>query len=435
MDNINKKDLKILFLSSLGGALEYYDFILFVVFSQYIAYHFFPETMNEFWKNFFVYSAFASGYIARPLGGIVMAHFGDKMGRKNIFLASVLLMVIPTFLLSFLPTYATVGIFAPLFLVFIRIAQGISIGGEVPCSWVFISEHTSKKYHGIFLGVLTASIALGILLGSVVSLILHQLFSYRVMQEWGWRIPFFLGGIFGLISVYLRNFLSETPVFQAIAQEDKIEKYPLVQAFRVHRQEIILSIFSACVLAGSIISLILFFPKFIGEILGWDISKNNVLQIFGLVFYFIGCVTFGILRDREGIAKTGFIFILLFAISTFFLCYGLYGYLKQPLLIVLFYVGSCMSAGIVVLCPLTLVNLFSPQMRLSGISFSYNFAQALIGGIAPPIIFILHTLTKENCRFFFYPVIYSYFMMVIFFASINIFWFIKMKKRQKREVI
>lgn len=426
-ESIQSKDIKNLLLSSLGGALEYYDFILFVIFSRYISYHFFPENMDDFWKSFFVYSTFASGYLARPLGGIIMAHFGDRLGRKNIFLTSILLIVIPTSLLSILPTYATLGIFAPLFLIFIRIAQGVAVGGEVPCSWVFLSEHTPSKHHGFFLGFLTASIAAGILLGSIVSLILHQIFSETVMQEWGWRIPFVLGGIFGFISIYLRKFLSETPIFVDIKKEGKIESFPLLQIFKNSKQETILAMLSACVLAGCVISLTLFFPKFIGEIFKWDISQNNILQVFGLLFYFLGCILFGILKDKTNIAKSCLIFSILVLSSTLLLCYELYYLRHSSSFVIVYYLLACFGAGIVNFCPIMIVNLFKPQVRLSGISFSYNLAQAVIGGITPPLIFLLHTFAKNHLSFISPLIVYAYFVFLMILVGVSVFWLSKIK--------
>lgn len=426
---IHSKDIKTLILSSLGGALEYYDFILFVIFSRYISYHFFPESMNDFWKNFFVYTTFASGYLTRPLGGIIMAHFGDRFGRKNIFLTSILLIVIPTSLLSVLPTYSTLGILAPLFLIFVRIAQGVAVGGEVPCSWVFLSEHTSPKHHGFFLGFLTASIAVGILIGSIVSLILHQIFSETLMQDWGWRIPFVIGGIFGLISIYLRKFLSETPVFTTIKKEGKIETFPLLQIFKENKQEIFLSMLSACVLAGCVIALTLFFPKFIGEIFKWDISQNNILQIFGLMFYFIGCVFFGIFKDKMGIIKSCLFFSFVFLLSTLLLCCGLY-YLHSPaIFVIICYLLACFSSGIVNFSPIMIVNLFKPQVRLSGISFSYNLAQAIMGGITPPVIFLIHTFSKTHSSIVSILAMYAYFIFLIFLVGVSVIWFLHIKPK------
>ena len=138
---LSRGELKTLGLSSLGGILEFYDFIIVFFFAKIISQHFFPAGIGEFWAMLNTYGTFAAGYLARPLGGVVMAHFGDKFGRKNMFMLSIALMVIPTFSLAVIPTYETIGYAAPLFLILVRICQGIAIGGELPGAWVFIHEH------------------------------------------------------------------------------------------------------------------------------------------------------------------------------------------------------------------------------------------------------------------------------------------------------
>lgn len=430
MQTLTPKDLKILFLSSLGGALEYYDFILFVIFAQYISFHFFPDSLSDFWKSFFVYSAFASGYMARPLGGIVMAHFGDKFGRKNIFVLSILLIVVPTFSLTFLPTYATLGIFAPLFLVLVRLAQGIAVGGEVPCSWVFVSEHTTRVHRGAFLGVLSAGITAGILLGSVVSLLLHEIFSHEEMLSWAWRVPFFLGGIFGLLAIYLRRFLSETPTFRQMQEEGSIKRFPLFEAFKSHKKAILLSMLSTCFLAGGVMGVILFAPRFVGQVLGWSAVRNDLLQIGGLWLYFLGCVVAGAAGDRFGIARACKVFALGFGFSTLGFCIALYVF-ASPQITIALYLLTCLSAGIINFCPMIMMELFEPQVRLSGASFSYNIGQAIIGGITPPVIFLLHTFSRTHTGALAPLGLYAYFVIIALLAWACAVWFGRWEARKR----
>lgn len=139
MDKLKPQDIKTLALAALGGALEFYDFVIFVFFAKTLSTLFFPHDMPVWLSQLQVYGIFASGYIARPIGGVIMAHFGDLLGRKKMFSLSVLLMALPTLFIGLLPTYATLGIIAPLLLLFLRIVQGIAIGGEVPAAWVFVA--------------------------------------------------------------------------------------------------------------------------------------------------------------------------------------------------------------------------------------------------------------------------------------------------------
>ncbi|HEF1684837.1 TPA: MFS transporter, partial [Campylobacter jejuni] len=237
------KEIKILGLSSLGGTLEFYDFIIFVFFAEYIANVFFPKDMSEFWALLNTYGAFAAGYLARPLGGIVMAHFGDKFGRKNMFMLSILLMVLPTFVLAFIPGYETLGFLAPVLLILIRIFQGIAIGGELPGAWVFVREYCQEKQKAFFLSCLNSAMALGILLGSIVFLIINAFFSIEEIAAYAWRIAFFVGGIFGIISIYLRRFLQETPVFKQMKKESSLSSFPLKDLFK--EKDIVKNLFSS----------------------------------------------------------------------------------------------------------------------------------------------------------------------------------------------
>jgi len=163
--------------------------------------------------------------IARPLGGVVMAHAGDLRGRKQMFTLSIFLMALPTLGIELLPTYAKLAIWAPVLQLLLRILQGVAVGGEVPGAWVFVSEHVNPSHVGLACGILTGGLTGGILLGSVVATSLSIVMTHDQLVAYGWRIPFVLGGAFGLLAMYVRRLLAETPVFlelkarQALASE------------------------------------------------------------------------------------------------------------------------------------------------------------------------------------------------------------------------
>src|ERR1700754_2478105 len=141
-------DHRTLVLAALGGALEFYDFVIYVFFAAVIEQLFFPTSIPDWLRQVQTFGIFAAGYIARPLGGIIMAHFGDLIGRKRMFMLSVLLMALPTLLMGLLPTYDVVGLVAPMLLLVCRLLQGAAVGGEVPGAWVFVSEHVPRRYVG-----------------------------------------------------------------------------------------------------------------------------------------------------------------------------------------------------------------------------------------------------------------------------------------------
>src|SRR6516225_261110 len=159
---LTRSDYKTLGLAALGGALEFYDFIIFVFFAPAIGQLFFPATIPDWLRQFQTFGIFAAGYLARPLGGIVMAHFGDLFGRKRMFTLSILLMALPTLAMGLLPTYSSIGLLAPVLLLVLRILQGAAVGGEVPGAWVFVSEHVPRRRIGYACGTLTAGLTAGI---------------------------------------------------------------------------------------------------------------------------------------------------------------------------------------------------------------------------------------------------------------------------------
>jgi MFS family permease len=194
--------------------------------------------MPEWLRQVQTFGIFAAGYLARPLGGIIMAHFGDKVGRKKMFSLSILLMALPTLAMGMLPTYQSIGIAAPLLLLLMRVLQGAAIGGEVPGAWVFVAEHVPRKRVGFACGTLTAGLTAGILLGSLVATLLNTVMSQESILAGGWRIPFFLGGIFGLFAMYLRRWLQETPIFVEMqARKALAEEMPLKTVVKNHRKE------------------------------------------------------------------------------------------------------------------------------------------------------------------------------------------------------
>jgi len=216
MTNLTARDYRTLCLATLGGLLEFYDFIIFVFFANTIGELFFPPEISDWLRQFQTFGIFAAGYLARPLGGVVMAHAGDLRGRKQMFTLSIFLMALPTLGIGLLPTYSKLGFWAPVLLLLLRILQGVAVGGEVPGAWVFVSEHVHPSRVGLACGILTAGLTGGILLGSLVATGLSIVMTHGQLTAYGWRIPFLIGGAFGLLSMYLRRLLAETPVFEEL---------------------------------------------------------------------------------------------------------------------------------------------------------------------------------------------------------------------------
>ena len=374
-------EVKTLSLSSLGGMLEFYDFIIFVFFTKVISELFFP-TSSAFWANMNTYGAFAAGYFARPLGGVIMAHFGDRSGRKNMFMLSILLMVIPTFALGLMPTYESIGILAPIVLILVRVMQGIAIGGELPGAWVFVKEH-NQNHLGATMGIFTSAVVAGILLGSIVTLAVNVAFSAEQIKEWAWRVPFLLGGVFGIISIFLRRYLSETPVFKEIKALSQTSALPIKDALKSHRYALTHSFFTTWVLTGCVVITVLLTPNLLSEVYQIDNISKVIYQMIAICALASGNVFGGILSDRVGIGRASAVQGVGLIVFAFIFYYALTH--KMHLDSTLFaYYAMAFSAGITVFTPLIMVESFPPKVRYSGISLAYNVSYAIFGGLTPP---------------------------------------------------
>lgn len=393
---LSRGELKTLGLSSLGGILEFYDFIIVFFFAKIISQHFFPAGIGEFWAMLNTYGTFAAGYLARPLGGVVMAHFGDKFGRKNMFMLSIALMVIPTFSLAVIPTYETIGYAAPLFLILVRICQGIAIGGELPGAWVFIHEHAPAGHKNAFVGFLTGCVTGGILLGSFVALLMNFIYTPAELSDWAWRVPFVIGGVFGLISIYLRRFLQETPVFKKMRESKALAKFPLEEVVKTSRFGIWSSMFITWVLTGCIVVFILLMPGFVGGVLGFSPFETTYFQMGGLVCIVSSCWLTGRLADKHNPSTLCILFSAGFAVSSVAFFSLLYTAAPVVSEVVLAYFATCFFAGIMNFCPIFMCDVFPARIRFSGISFAYNIAYALSGAFTPQLSFALHAYAKTH---------------------------------------
>lgn len=296
---LNGQDYKTLSLAALGGALEFYDFIIFVFFAAVIGELFFPPNIPEWLRQLQTFGIFASGYLARPLGGIIMAHFGDLVGRKKMFSLSIFLMAVPTLAMGMLPTYESMGIAAPLLLLLMPMLQGAVIGGEVPGAWVFVSEHVPRSRIGLACGILTARLTLGILLGSAIATLLNSTLTPQQIVGGGWRIPFFLGGIFGFFAMYLRRWLQETPVFMEMQAHKRLaDELPLKAVVMKHKTAVVVSMLLTWLLSACIVVVILMAPTYLQKAYGIPASMALQANCLATITLMIGCVTVGMIVDR-----------------------------------------------------------------------------------------------------------------------------------------
>jgi MFS family permease len=394
----SRADYKTLSLAALGGALEIYDFIIFVFFALTLSQLFFPPEMPEWLRLLQSFGIFVTGYLARPLGGILMAHFADRLGRKRVFSLSILMMALPCLLIGVMPTYADIGYWAPLVLLALRILQGAAVGGEVPSAWVFVAEHAPAGHRGYALGVLQAGLTFGYLLGALTATWLARVFTPAEILDYAWRIPFLLGGVFGVVGVWLRRWLSETPVFMALhAQREGMQGLPLGQVLREHRQSLLPAALLTFVLTSAVVVLVVITPTVMQQRFGMSASHTFALSAMGIVFLNVGCVLAGMLVDRIGAWRAVMIYSLLLPVGIAVLYASL---VQQWLAPGVAYAVAGLACGIVGVVPSVMVGLFPANIRVSGISFTYNIAYAGWASFTPLMLIALMPVTPWVCVIF-----------------------------------
>lgn len=391
---LTRSDVKTLGLSSLGGALEFYDFIVFLTFIPILKFHFFPE-QSEMGSLMSIYGIYAVAYFVRPLSGIILGHFGDIVGRKRMFMLSLFLMAVPTLLIGLLPTYESVGILAPILLLMMRLLQGIALGGEVPSAHVFVTEHVKSHHLGLANSLIAAGLTFGVLIGYGISTSLNFMFTEEEVNAYAWRIPFIIGGGLGLFALYLRQYLQETPVFLKFKSErQKSHEFPIKTVLKDYLKQSCFGVLSTWLLMTGVIMVLLIPNLMKSDLYGLPTPFVNKIALLATAMNIIGSVIAGLMVDRVGLSRTMIFFSMLLGItSTIFFTY-LGG--DSHSWIAVLYIVSSIFLGLVACVPIFIVKLYEPRIRLTGMSFSYNIGNAFFGGLTTFLVPVIAQGFSEN---------------------------------------
>ena len=277
----------------------------------------------------------------------------------------------------------------------VRILQGAAVGGEVPSAWVFVAEHAPDNHRGYALGFLQAGLTFGYLLGALTATLLAQVFTPAEILDYAWRFPFLLGGVFGVIGVWLRRWLSETPVFlQMQARRQAGAELPLRTVLREHRSALLPAMILTCVLTSAVVVLVVITPTMMQKTFGMSPSHTFALSALGIVFLNIGCVLAGLLVDRIGAWRAVLVYSLLLPVGIALLYASL---IAGGVWLGAAYAVAGLSCGVVGAVPSVMVGLFPAQVRVSGISFTYNIAYALWASTTPLLLIALMPTSPWIC--------------------------------------
>ncbi len=376
---------KVALASFVGTTIEWYDFFLYgtaaaLVFDQL----FFPDA-EPLIGTLLAFSTYAVGFAARPIGGIVFGHFGDRIGRKSMLVLSLVIMGVATVLIGCLPTHASIGVFAPILLVVLRFAQGIGVGGEWGGAVLMSVEHAPKGRRGFFGSWPQMGVPAGLLISTSVFAIVQGLTSEAAFLSWGWRVPFLASAVLVIVGLFIRLKLMESPAFQRVKETKTEAPKPIVDVVRKYPREVLVAMGMRVAENGAFYILTVFVLAYGEDELG--MSKNTMLTGV-IIAAAIGLVTvplFGHLSDRVGrrpLYLAGAVVTTLWAFPLF----ALLG-TESPVLIWLAIVVGVNLGHDLMYGPQAafFAELFGTRVRYSGASLGYQLASVFAGGFAPLI--------------------------------------------------
>ncbi|MGO2035291.1 MAG: MFS transporter [Brevibacterium sp.] len=365
--------------SALGNATEWFDYGLYAVSITYITQHFFPGEHGELMALL----TFAVSFIFRPLGGIVWGPIGDRLGRKKVLALTILLMAGSTFCIALLPSTETIGVFAPIILILLRVIQGFSSGGEYGGAATFMAEYAPDKRRGFFGSFLEFGTLAGMAAGSLFVLLLQLGLGEETMMDWAWRIPFVFAGALGVVGLYLRSKLDESPVYEELDENDqgKTIKEVFSTLFSQYKKQLL--ILGGMVVAVNVVNytLLSYMPAYLQNTVGMESNSALTVMFLAQAFMMILIPFGGILSDKVGRKPVWYfslIGLFVAAIPMFMLMANGFVWALIGLAVLgILYIPQISTISA------TFPAMFPGPVRFAGFAISYNVSTALFGGTAP----------------------------------------------------
>ncbi|WP_016692112.1 MFS transporter [Rhodococcus rhodochrous] len=375
---------KVTLSSLLGTTIEYYDFLLYSTMAALVFGDLFFPSSNSAVSTIAAFGTLAAGYVARPLGGLVFGHFGDRLGRKSMLVITMVMMGIASFAIGILPTYEQIGMLAPVLLVTLRVVQGVAVGGEWGGAALMVAEHSDDRRRGLWTGLMQLGSPIGFLL-STSAVMLATLLPDASFESWGWRLPFIASAALLAIGLYVRMSVVESPVFEQAAAKAEVAaeaKPPVLQLLRRP-----LPLVLACAVGiGPFAMTALITSHIIAYTTSVGYSSSTVMRVLVLMSV-VSIVTipgFSALSDRVGrraVSLTGAAVAVLYA----FPLYMMINTGSIALLTVALLFGQVVQSAMYAPLAPMLSEMFGTDVRYTGVSFGYQFASLIGAGFTPMI--------------------------------------------------
>jgi metabolite-proton symporter len=381
---------RVVMASLIGTTIEWYDFFLYgqaaaLIFNRL----FFPE-YDPFVGTLLAFSTYALGFVARPVGGIVFGHYGDRIGRKRLLMLSLILMGVATVLIGLLPTYGQIGIWAPIGLIFLRLVQGFAVGGEWGGAVLMAAEHGDARRRGLWASWPQAGVAAGSLMASGVLALMAGLQSEEDFMAWGWRVPFLLSALLVVVGWYIRNRVAESPMFQQALEE--AEAPPKLPAMEVVRQRPKALVLGAGLRIGENISyyiLTVFSLTFLVEVAAESRSLALNALLIAAAVQFFAIPLFALLSDRIG-RRPVYAFGGLGLAAWSFIFFPMLASGDQSSIILAIVIGLVLHSAMYGPQAAFITELFPTRIRYSGVSLAYQLTSIFAGSLAPIIALALY---------------------------------------------
>jgi MFS transporter, MHS family, proline/betaine transporter len=381
---------RIVLLASLGGTLEFYDFVIFGIFAKDIADAIFPNP-TPLVSLMVSFAAFAAGYLARPIGGIVLSHFGDRFGRRRVFLISIFVMSGATLGMGLVPTFATWGVAASTLMVVLRLVQGFCLGGELPGALTYVVE-TAPRQAPFVCTVVFSCVTMGVAVATGVSLAVRTLLPPEIVPTMGWRIAFVLGGLGGLLSFALRRSLEESPEF--VRMKELASRRPFSELLRTHLGAVVVGVSSLAATASFTGLYFAHMAAYMSGVLGYNPRQAAISQTTGVIVHALGILAVGGIAERVHprlLLRAGAATLMLLAFP-FYTALASRAINPTLLLVLAGLCAALVNGSFAVL----LTDLFPTRVRFSGVALGFNIAFTVFSGTAPLVATSLIRATGLN---------------------------------------
>jgi MFS transporter, MHS family, shikimate and dehydroshikimate transport protein len=378
----------VVFASSIGTVIEWYDFLIYgtaaaLVFNK----QFFP-TVDPAVGSLAALGTFAVGFFARPLGGALFGHFGDRLGRKSMLMLTMLTMGLGTFLIGCLPNYASIGVLAPVLLVLLRLIQGIGLGGEWGGASLLVLEHAPAGKRGFYGSLVQVGFALGLVLSSLAFAAANKL-PDADFQAWGWRIPFWLSAVLVVVGLFVRARVAESPVFARIKAENRLSKSPLLDVILKNPRSFLVAVGLKLSEVSWIYMLTVFVVGYATGKLGMPKQLLLDAVLYGALLELVSIPFFGWLSDRIGRRPM----YIMGSIITILIAFPVLMFIETrdpPIVIATIVIAMSLGHGMMFAPESTYFpELFGANVRYSGASFGFQVSAAIGGGLSPIIAKLL----------------------------------------------